>query len=348
VVRIYKCPGCGSEMIYDAGTDRLICPHCGQTRAIDEVEAQEASGYSTGLIGQETADNAGDGMKEYKCPGCGASIVTDEFTAATFCSFCGSPTLIESRVDGKFRPSRILPFKFDKKAAQEKFKTWTGTGFLTPASFKSQAVMDKVSGIYVPYWLYSYDARVDIAADCTREFSQREGNLETITTEHYRVNHTTHGRYENVPYDASEKMPDESMAVLEPFDYSDLRDFKLPYLSGYMAEKYQYSADELGETVRSELAPDVLNASVGTIRGYASVNVIDSDVKFLNETAEYVMCPVWTLNFKYGGKNYPLYMNGQDGKIDGVLPRSKGKTFLLFAGAFTVCFLLSLLMGGIF
>lgn len=346
MVRIYKCPGCGSEMIYDAGTDRLKCPHCGQVRTISEIECMEVNGTAPELVGQETADNAGDGAKEYKCPGCGASIVTDEHTAATFCSFCGSPTLIESRMEGRFKPSRVIPFKFDKKEAQNKFREWAGSGLLTPASFKSQAVMDKVSGVYVPYWLYSYDTAVDITADCTREFSWRDGNIETITTEHYNVNHSTTGRYENVPYDASEKMPDDSMAVLEPFDYSELREFKMPYLSGYMAEKFNHDAAAFAEKVRAGLAPDILDASVNTIDHYDSVNVLSSNVQFLNEKTEYVMCPIWTLNFKYGGKTYPLYMNGQNGKIDGVLPRSKGKTAALFAIAFAAFFLITLLLGG--
>ena len=218
MIRIYKCPGCGGEMVYDSGTDSMKCPRCGKTIPVSEIEEKTEAGTATGLTGQETADNAGSGIKEYKCPGCGASLVTDENTAATFCSFCGSPTLIESRLSGEFKPSRVLPFKFDKEQAKKNFKEWKGSGFLTPNSFKSAANMNKVSGVYVPYWLYSYRTEGDITADCTKKRTSKQGDREIILTDHFVLQQKTSGNYENVPYDASEAMPDESMAVLEPYD----------------------------------------------------------------------------------------------------------------------------------
>lgn len=53
--------------------------------------------------------------KMYKCPSCGAEILTDENTVATFCSFCQSPTLIEDKLTGAIAPSRIIAFKNNKE-----------------------------------------------------------------------------------------------------------------------------------------------------------------------------------------------------------------------------------------
>ena len=347
MIRVYKCPSCGSELIYDGGTDSLKCPHCGTTVTVSELEAKTDAGETTGLTGQETADNAGNGIREFKCPSCGANLVTDEHTAATFCSFCGSPTLIEGRLSGEFKPNRVIPFAFDKKQAQQNFRSWTGTGRLTPSSFKSQAVMDKVTGVYVPYWLYSYDMEADITAEAENVRAEIIGDTEYIHTDHFLLDRTTNGEYRNVPHDASEKMPDESMDILAPYDFSKMVDFAMPYLSGFMAEKYNADAEAYEGDVKSELQSDFAAISHDMLDGYEAINVTNTDVRFNNPKIEYVMLPVWTLNYEYGGKKYPLYMNGQTGKIDGELPISKAKTAALFAGAFVVCFLIAFLLGGV-
>ena len=47
----------------------------------------------------EIVDNDADNnnMKIYHCQSCGAELVADEYTSATFCSYCGNPTLVEDR-----------------------------------------------------------------------------------------------------------------------------------------------------------------------------------------------------------------------------------------------------------
>lgn len=346
MVKIYKCPACGSELVYDGGTDTLKCAHCGHTVTVSELERKEKAGETTGLSGQETADNAGNGLKEYKCPACGANLVTDDNTAATFCSFCGSPALIESRLSGEFRPQKVIPFAFDKKKAQQNFREWTGTGFLTPSSFKSQAVMDKVTGVYVPYWLYNYDMEADVRGEAENVRIERVGDDEIIHTDHFIIDRTVAGSYRNVPHDASEKMPDDCMDRIAPFDFAQMTDFSMPYLSGFTAEKYNEAAEAYELGVKSELTQDFKSAADGTVGGYAGINITGSEVQVKNPLIEYVMLPVWTLNYEYGGKKYPLYMNGQTGTIDGELPRGKGKTALLFGAAFLIFFAIAFLLGG--
>lgn len=49
--------------------------------------------------------------------------------------------------------------------------------------------------------------------------------------------------FENVPVDGSEKIPDEWMESLEPFDYSKAVDFRTAYLAGFLADKYDVDAE---------------------------------------------------------------------------------------------------------
>ena len=66
--------------------------------------------------------------------------------------------------------------------------------------------MDQVTGVYVPFWLYSYTAETDLYADAKKKHT--EGNVEK--TELYKVSIDTQSNYRLVPANASEKMPDDA------------------------------------------------------------------------------------------------------------------------------------------
>ena len=348
MIRIYKCPSCGGTLEYHAGTDEMICPKCKTTQAISALEQKTAEGKTIGFDGQETADNAGSGKEEMVCPACGGPLKTDEHTAASFCPYCKSPVLIGSRFEGQYKPARVLPFQFDKKEAQEKFKTWKGTGPLTPSKFRSAATMDKVTGVYVPFWLFSYAAHVSIQGEGLNTRTTRSGDDEITETDHYKFDRSVKDAYENVPADAAEAFPDNSMHLLEPFDYDKLKPFILPYMAGYTADTYDYAAADLSGKVRSRVEELMVEDARGTVTEYETVNVTDHKVTFTSENAEYVYLPVWTLMFEYMGKKYPLYMNGESGEIDGTVPYSKLKAFIIFLIAFGVFFLLAFLLGRVF
>ena len=97
--------------------------------------------------------------------------------------------------------------------------------------------------------------------------------------------------------------------------------------------------------MQGALREDIISAAIGTIAGYDDVQPARADVEFSNEKTEYVMLPVWTLNYTYKGKKYPIYMNGATGKIDGVLPTSSGKVFALFAIIFAAVFIIAFILG---
>ncbi len=348
MIRIYKCPSCGGALQYRPGTDEMICPNCRNTQAISAVDQKGADGKPVGLTGQERADNSGSGAENMVCPACGGPLTTNDHTAATFCPYCKSPALIDSRFAGQYRPSRVLPFQFDKKEAQNKFKTWKGTGLLTPGKFKSAATMDKVTGVYVPYWLYSYAGNVSLQGEGLNMRVTRQGDDEIIETDHYELDRTVQTAYENVPADASEAFPDENMHVLEPFDFTKLVNFTMPYMAGFTADTYDYSAADLNEKIRPQVEQNMVNDARATITDYETVNIVSSQVNYTDQRAEYVYLPIWTLIFEYMGKKYPLYMNGETGEIDGVVPYSRLKALAIFGIAFAVFFLIAFLLGRVF
>lgn len=171
---IYKCPGCGAAMEFDSTTQKLGCPSCGMQIDVREYEEKYSQNSTQGEYDKE--------MKMYHCNTCGAELVADEYTSATFCSFCGNPTLVEDRLKGEFKPSTIIPFKINKDKAVEIYKNWCKKGPLTPSALSRNSTIEKISGLYVPYWLYDYSAQTDMHANAERVRTTRK-EIQSIYTQ---------------------------------------------------------------------------------------------------------------------------------------------------------------------
>jgi hypothetical protein len=244
---------------------------------------------------------------------------------------------MEDRIT-QVKPASIIPFSVSKEEATQGYMKWCKKGILTPKSFTSQNTIEKISGIYVPFWIYDYDTEVSLRADCTRVRMERHGNTELTHTDHFDVYREVKTSYNRVPVDASEKMEDNIMDKLEPFNYEALKDFAMPYLSGFLSEKYNYTSEEIKERVERRVSEYAYTAARNTISGYATTNVVYENISLRNKKSQYILLPVWILNYRYFGKNYTFAMNGQTGKVVGSLPISRGKVAGWFAGVAAVTF----------
>ena len=109
-------------------------------------------------------------------------------------------------------------------------------GMLTPKELSRKSTIEKISGVYVPFWLYDYSARTMMSANANKVRTTRRGDTEYTYTDHFDVYRDVSAEFKRIPADASEKMPDEQMDMLEPYNYSEITDFAMPYLSGYLSE----------------------------------------------------------------------------------------------------------------
>lgn len=346
MVVTYKCPNCGAAMEFDGQSGKLSCHSCGTQLSVEEYDRLWADSGEDGMdsqteeedspLGEDTYTEAEHGeeatvqMKMYHCPSCGAELMTDENTAAVICSFCGNPGLIADRMSGVRQPKAVLPFQITREQAVERFLKWTKHGLLTPSDFTSQNTLEKITGMYVPYWLYDYQVNVAMRARATRSRMTRRGDTEYTYTDHYNVYRSVDTEFERIPVDASERMEDSVMESLEPYDYSGLKDFDMAYLSGYLAEKYNFASDKLQGRAKNRAREAAIGVTRGTIDSYDTVNVTDQRVQIREKNVDYVMLPVWVLNYRYQGQNYSFTLNGQTGRLNGRLPISKGKVVKWF------------------
>lgn len=317
----YKCPNCGSGMVFDSESGKLSCQSCGRQ---DDIEL-----IPDPLKRYAFSDNE---VNEFQCNSCGAVTITEAETSATVCSFCGAAVVLGDRLAGKLAPALVIPFSISKEEAMQAFRKWCKNGLLTPKGFVTADRIKGITGMYVPFWLYELHNQVEVHGHATKVRVYVQGDYRYTETQHFNVYRKLRLNYLNVPIDASEKMNDTLMDKLEPFSYNQLKSFKTPYLAGYVAEKYSYDDSELLPRAKNKIREFIESAISSAVTGYTTVNFTNKQIQNTFTTADYCLLPVWVVHYDYNKLEYTFAMNGQTGKVVGKPPISKAKVMKWFAG----------------
>lgn len=333
MVDTYKCPGCGAPLYYKPGEEELVCAYCNTHTKVSELGEEDRYDSQSVSEVQEEEEPRGD-FEGYVCRNCGAELLTDEYTTATVCCYCGSPALISEKLTGVIKPSGVIPFRLTKEQAKETFRKWVCRGLFTPSVFKKTASIENVRGIYVPFWLYDYEADIHAEGEGKKVSIEYGNDMKYTHSEYYYIKRDGHGSYHGIPVDASKHMDDELMDAMEPFVYGEMKEFEMPYLSGFESEKYNFESNDTEMTGRIEgrVNEYIFQDMKDTIHGYSSVRFTKNQVSLTRKAAKYVLLPIWILTYRYKGENKIFAMNGQTGKQVGTLPNSPQKMLTWFFG----------------
>ena len=319
----FRCKNCGGNVVYSPEKHEMFCPFCDS-----EKSEERAEGSSPAMT---------------VCPNCGGEIPVEEHTSATQCPYCDSYLIFNERVEGVYEPKVIIPFQLGKetckKSIREKFKK----NLFAPTDFLSEVRLNGMQGVYVPYWLYNYDTHCVCEGDGVKVRTWTSGNTQYTETSHYRIDRDMDIKFRRIPVDASEKMPDDVMDLMEPYNYKMLTEFKPEYMSGFYAEKYNAGSEVTENRARKKMDKDAAAMLQQSYSGYNSVSTVRQEVQVRDSDAEYGLLPVWKYLYTYDGKEYPFYVNGQTGRIVGEAPVSKKKVWA-YTGTLAACMTAILVM----
>lgn len=349
----YKCPNCDGELVFHPSSQNFRCEYCGSGFSPEEIEQfMPAVGEeSVPASVSEEQELAGDteGSKEgaaYNCPSCGAQIVTEKTTAATFCYYCHNPVVLSGSVSGKFLPQKIIPFTIDKKQAVETFLEYVHNKKFVPKAFFNKRQIEKLSGVYFPYWMADLDMRGTLQAEGKNIHVRRRGDTEIHETKVYQVERTGRIHLEDITKNALQSADFRLAERVLPYDVSKMQDFHISYLSGFLAQRRDIDRTQLQAEVAAEARNYGEQMLRDTITGYSQLSVKNCQLKIEYENWDYILLPVWTLTYKGAdGKRYYYSMNGQNGKVYGELPVDIKKVWMLGGIVFLVVFLLGLTGG---
>ena len=335
----YKCPNCGGSLHFGEDHQRMQCPYCESQFDIEDIldsNANLESGEPEFQWEEPQTESWSESeqslLKSYTCPACGGEILTEETTAAAFCPYCENPTIMPSQVSGGLKPDGVIPFRKSKADAEAAFLNLCKGKPLLPKFFTQEQRVEKISGIYVPFWLYDCNSDFQGHYKATRIHTWADSNYTYTRTSYYHLVRAADSEFAGIPMDASRKMDNAIMESIEPFDFSQIVGFETAYLSGFLADKYDVESTEGQERVKQRVSASVNSMISGTILGYNTVMPMSTRLNVRHGKARYVLLPVWMLHTKYKDKTYVFAMNGQTGKMTGSFPICPKRTLGWFAG----------------
>ncbi|MBQ9341399.1 MAG: hypothetical protein IJK13_01690 [Lachnospiraceae bacterium] len=343
-LKAYKCPCCGGNIEFDTSIQKCKCPFCDTEFEMEALLAYDEDLNNDGQ--DETNWNMGDkqewtldeesGLRSYVCKSCGGEIIAEETTGATACPYCGNPVVMMEQFKGLLKPDYVIPFKLDKNAAKAKLLEHYKGKKLLPKAFRSENHLDEIKGVYVPFWLFNADASGTVRYKGTKVRCWSSGKYDYTETSYYSIVRGGNVKFEHIPIDGSEKMPDDLMESIEPFDFNEAVDFQTAYLSGFLADKYDVSDEETVKRANERAKKSLEEIFRNSATGYTTIMSESSSIKVDGGEAIYALFPVWVLNTTYNGQKYTFAMNGQTGKFVGDLPMDKGLRNKYFAISFAI------------
>lgn len=328
----YKCPNCSGPLEFKPELAKLKCDYCGSQFTEEEIDEFIKNNPDKKIViddestkhkhdhAQEGDSHEDETIKGYSCQNCGAEVVTSPTTLTTFCYYCHSPVIIVDRALGEFRPNRIIPFKVDKKKAEDIFLSWAKSKRYVDKNFYSQSQLDKITGMYLPYWSISAKYDIDLKGIGYKVDVSRRGDTEYTNTSSYEIDRNADFSINNLSELAYTKVDKSLLDSITPYNFEDAVDFKTYYMNGFFSETYDKKFEDVKNILMSRSEGFVNRNIKESLMEYSSYNLEYENYSIANLDEDYLLLPTWMMTYDYHGKKYIYAMNGQTGKAFGELP----------------------------
>jgi hypothetical protein len=164
------------------------------------------------------------------------------------CDFCGSPALVDyQEIKAPIRPQSLLPFTVSDSTVREQIRKWYASKWLAPGKLKSRALVDRVHGVYIPYWTFDAHVVCPWSAEAghyyyTTQTYQEGGRTRTRQVRHVRwvpASGEVRHFFDDEPVPGTRGVSHALLAQVEPFPTRELRPYDTAFLSGFVVEHYQ-------------------------------------------------------------------------------------------------------------
>lgn len=322
---MYECPSCSAGLEFNPKTQMLECKYCNSTFNPKDIEklhlkdAKKEKGFSVTNSKDENGNENVDVYEAivYRCTQCGAELITTDETIATFCSYCGSSAVLEKRNEEKAAPSYIIPFTKTKEECEQAYKNKIRKAFFAPSDMIATQQVEKIRGIYMPYWVYSFEKNGK-QVDTGSKYSRRVGNY--VYYDDYSITTEIKGKCDGVSHDAASNFADSLSEAIAPFSMKEKQEFSPTYLSGFYADSEDVSGTiyqkECNEIANKHASQELKKDSI--YRKYGSTPQVKLELK----DTKLGLFPVYFLatRNKKGDRISYAVVNGQTGKVAAEIP----------------------------
>ena len=320
-----KCPACGGSMSFDPARGLLVCDYCKTTKEIPKKPEKKPSdvrmkGFDFNSLNEKASVPDAENLPVSSCVSCGAELIVPASQIALTCPYCGNNLVLTDKVSGNLRPDGVIPFRITPKELPAAVTRFYKDKALLPKRFFSDSTMGRVTGVYVPFWVFSGGVKGIITYNAQRINKYKSGNYEVTDTTDYILERDVNMSFKDVPVDVSGKVDDKLMDSLEPFNMNDVQPFNMQYLAGFTADRFDVPKDEVEERAKNRMINSAFSAaSAAAGSGYSNVHKRGGRLDF-DIDAKYLLLPVYLFEIAFENKKYSFAVNGQSGKVVGQIP----------------------------
>ena len=343
-----KCPACGAAMRFDPASGKLVCDYCDTVVDIPASASPKAKppqtpreddnlqGFDFSRLNDQAIREDAASLPVYNCISCGAEVIAPAEQMALTCPYCGNNIVLTDKASGRLRPDGVIPFRIESSKLPAAVNRFYRDKKLLPWRFFSESTMGKVTGVYVPFWVFSGTLSGTLTYTGDKSSSTRHGDYVIVSTKHYRLNRKASLAYAELPVDASTKVDDKLMDSLEPFRTEEAKPFDMRYLAGFTADRFDQEKKDTATRAESRMRSSASGlvktaASAGYENVKPSRGALRADLQ-----AKYLLFPVDLFDLLHGDKTYHFAVNGQTGKVVGEVPTDKLTSTLYFLSRFGI------------
>ena len=338
----HPCAACGAQAEWNPSKQLLVCPFCG-TATPFTLDAASGALVENDLARalRELPDESRGWLaakRTVQCQSCKAVSVFDPERVGQNCDFCGSPALVDyTEIKAPIRPQALLAFKVSESQVREQIRRWYASKWLAPGKLKSKALVDRVHGIYIPYWTFDAQAVCPWEAEAghyyytTETYRDNKGNMQTRQVQHVRWEPAS-GRVEHFfddePVPGTRGVSRRLLEQVEPFPTPELVPYDTAFLSGFVVEHYQVVLLDAAQSSQEAMTEKLRAMCAAQVPGDTYRNLVIHPV-FSGQTFKHILVPVWLLSYLFAAKTYQVVVNGYTGKMAGQYPKSAWKIAFL-------------------
>ncbi|SFR37504.1 zinc finger domain-containing protein, LSD1 subclass [Robiginitalea myxolifaciens] len=344
-----SCESCGAELTYAPGSDHIQCAYCGYEAFINAAKNSFEELELRHYLETTGEHRFTETVEILHCKNCGANQNVQENFKSLSCVYCGEPLIREdSDKELWIRPGALVPFQLTTEQARRLFRKWVQGLWFAPGAVKRAALdPEGMHGLYLPFW--TFDAQMEASyrgqrGDYYYE-TKRVRTKDGVRTQQVRKTRWTpasgkvSGFVDDILILAASGRGKQLPQGLFFWDLKALKPFHSDYLSGFVTEKYTLSLKD-GHHQSFKKAKEIARTWIRRDIGGDTQRILDMDIGLDQETFKHILLPIYISSYRYKGKEYSFYVNGQTGKVHGSRPYSFWKIFLTVVGALLIFALL--------
>lgn len=333
------CINCGAELKYQPGTKNISCEYCGhqETISIDENGFKELELYP--YLKEMGSQKHSEEVSMLHCKNCGATQHIEENYKSLHCVYCSMPLVLEDQFKEEWiLPDAVLPFQIDRKKSYQIFQQWVKRLWFAPNKLKKAALDPQFTkGLYLPYWTFDAQLQVSYSGQRgeyyyeTRRVRNSQGKVvrqQVRKTRWYPASGRVSGFVDDTLVEASKQRKGRVPLKIAHWNLKLLQPFNSSFLRGFVTEKYTIPLKQGHLAAKSE-AENIARRWCRQDIGGDTQRITGMKVKLSEETFKHILLPVYISAYRFNGKEYNFFVNGENGRISGTRPYSAWKIFFV-------------------